>query len=133
MPMTSETMTVREAMTIPDVGMSAPTALNRALMPLAMPMPAPKPSSEAVRPSRSASPSTLSSTWRRIAPKERSMANSRSRCATVMEKALKMMKAPTIRATPPKASSAGLSTAPRASLTALAPSAALCFPVFTSA
>ena len=47
---------------------------------------------------------TSASTWRRVAPSERSMANSRIRWATVIEKALKMMNAPTITATPPKAS-----------------------------
>jgi hypothetical protein len=41
-------------------------------------------------------------------PSARSIANSRVRWATVIEKALKMMKAPTKTATPPKASSAGV-------------------------
>ena len=42
------------------------------------------------------------------------MANSRRRCATVMEKALKMMKAPTSTAMPPKDSSAGVRKEPMA-------------------
>ena len=56
----------------------------------------------------SASPVMLSSTWRREAPSARSSANSRRRCATVIEKALKMMKAPTSTATPPKREQAGV-------------------------
>ena len=126
-------MMVRGASAMPDVGMSAPTAWNSALMPLAMPMPAAMPSSEATRPSAPASPITLASTWRRVAPSERSMANSRMRCATVIEKALKMMKAPTITATPPKASRIVRSTLPMASLMALVLSAIDCADVFTSA
>ncbi len=124
---------VRGARAMPDVGMSAPTALNRALMALAMPMPAAMPSSEATTPSAPASPITLASTWRRVAPSERSMANSRMRWATVIEKALKMMKAPTITATPPKASRMVRKTLPMASLTALVESATLCAEVLTSA
>ena len=59
------------------------------------------------RPWRRLRRSRSTSTWRRVAPSARSMANSRRRWATVIEKALKMMKAPTNTATPPKASSAG--------------------------
>ena len=44
--------------------------------------------------------------WRRDAPMVRSVANSRVRCATVIESVLKMTKAPTKRAMPPKPSSA---------------------------
>jgi hypothetical protein len=61
------------------------------------------------------------------------MANSRRRCATVIEKALKMMKAPTSTAMPPKESSAGLRKVPIASLICLVWSAAACVPVFTTA
>ena len=46
----------------------------------------------------------------REAPSARSMANSRRRCATVIENALKMMNAPTSTAMPPKESSAGRGT-----------------------
>ena len=126
-------MMVRGASAMPDVGMSAPTAWKSALMPLAMPMPAAMPSSEATRPRAPASPITLASTWRRVAPSERSMANSRMRCATVIENALKMMNAPTITATPPKASRIVRSTLPMASLMALVLSAIDCADVFTSA
>ena len=61
------------------------------------------------------------------------MANSRRRCATVMEKALKMMKAPTSTAMPPNDSSIGLRNMPMASLRTLVWSAAACVPVLTSA
>ena len=54
-----------------------------------------------------ASPVMLQSTCARDAPSARSIANSRLRCATVIEKALKMMNAPTSTAMPPKASRTG--------------------------
>ena len=47
---------------------------------------------------------TETSTWRRDAPIVRSVANSRVRCATVIEKVLKMTNAPTKRAIAPNAS-----------------------------
>ena len=61
----------------------------------------------------------LQSTCEREAPSARSRANSRRRCATVMEKALKMMKAPTNTAMPPKLSNTGRRKVPMASLSAL--------------
>ena len=91
------------------------------------------PSSDANTPIARASVATLTSTWRRDAPRARTMANSRRRCATVIEKALKMMKAPTSTAMPPKDSSAGLRNVPIASLICLVWSAAACAPVLTSA
>ena len=62
---------------------------------------------------RAASPSltTARQTWRRDAPSVRSSANSRMRWATVIEKVLKMMKAPTNSAMPANASSEGLQEA----------------------
>ncbi len=60
------------------------------------------------------------------------MASSRRRWATVIEKALKMMKAPTSTAMPPKLSSTGLRKAPIESLTDLVWSAAAWAPVLTS-
>ena len=80
-----------------------------------------------------ASPVMLQSTCARDAPSARSIANSRRRCATVIEKALKMMNAPTSTAMPPKLSSTGRRNAPMASLSALVWSAAACAPVLTSA
>ena len=48
----------------------------------------------------SASASDARSTCRRLAPSVRSSANSRVRCATVIENVLKIMNAPTNSATP---------------------------------
>ncbi len=79
-----------------------------------------------------ASPVMLQSTCAREAPSARSIANSRRRWATVIEKALKMMKAPTSTAMPPKLSSTGRRKAPIASLSALVWSAAAWAPVLTS-
>ena len=131
-PTSSATTIVRGLRARPPVGRSAPTALKSASMALATPSPATRPSSDAARPIVRASPVTVASTWRRDAPRARSMANSRRRWATVIEKALKMMKAPTNTATPPKASSAGC----RNELIELEASllwlAAACAPVLTS-
>ena len=87
---------------------------------------------DATTPSASASAATAASTWRRVAPSERSSANSRVRCATVIEKVLKMMNAPTSSAAPEKASSAGVRKPPMLSLICLASSAAACSPVLIS-
>ena len=51
--------------------------------------------SEEITPTMAASPSTERNTWRRLAPTTRSRASSRVRCPTVMEKVLKIVKAPT--------------------------------------
>ncbi len=75
---------------------------------MANPIPATSPMIDAVTPTASASPSTLRSTWRRIAPSVRSIANSRMRWATVIEKVLKMTNAPTSTAAPANASRAGV-------------------------
>ena len=48
----------------------------------------------------SASAATAARIWPRVAPSARSIANSRVRCATVIEKVLKMMNAPTSTAAP---------------------------------
>ena len=70
------------------------------------------PTAEARTPSVSASATTDASTWRRLAPRARSMANSRRRWATVMLKALKMMNAPTKTETPANARSTGVRNEP---------------------
>ena len=109
---TSAAMTiVRGSSAMPAVGMSTPRALNSRLMPLATPRPATMPTAEARTPSVSASATTERSTWRRLAPRARSIANSRRRCATVMLKALKMMNAPTKTETPANARSTGVRNA----------------------
>ena len=79
-----------------------------------------------------ASAATAKSTCRRVAPIERSRANSRRRWATEIENVLKMMKAPTSRAAPEKASSAGVRKLPMLSLACLASSAAARSPVLVS-
>ena len=68
-----------------------------------MATPKPTPMTEAVTPTAVASASTDPSTWRRAAPMVRSIANSRERWATVIDSVLKIVKAPTKIATPPKA------------------------------
>ena len=55
---------------------------------------------DATRPITSASTITEVSTWRRDAPIVRSVANSRVRCATVIESVLKITNAPTKSAMP---------------------------------
>ena len=62
-------------------------------------MPSPRPSTDAMAPTTAASATTEASTWRRLAPRARSSASSRVRCATRIEKVLAMMKAPTTSAT----------------------------------
>ena len=106
-PIRSATITVRGSIWIPVAGSPKPTASKRACMPRAMPMPASSPMIDARIPMTSASPITLRSTWPRVAPRVRVIPNSRTRWATVIEKVLKMMNAPTKSATPAKASSAG--------------------------
>ena len=72
------------------------------------PKPPAIPSTEASRPTRAASTRTLTRTWREEAPSVLSIANSRARWATVIEKVLKIRKAPTNTAIPAKTSSAVL-------------------------
>ncbi len=116
---------------MPAVGISAPTAVKSALMALATPRPATMPTAEASTPSVSASATTDVSTWRRLAPRARSIANSRRRWATVMLKALKMMNAPTKTETPANARSTGVRNEPIASAVSAVASAAACSPVLT--
>ena len=47
---------------------------------------------------------TVQRTWREVAPSVRSVANSRARCATVIDSVLAITNDPTKRAMPPKAS-----------------------------
>ena len=89
------------------------------------------PTAEASTPSVSASATTEVSTWRRLAPRARSIANSRRRWATVMLKALKMMNAPTKTETPANARSTGVRNEPIASAVSAVASAAACSPVLT--
>ncbi len=105
-PTTSDTTIVRVSMTVPSDGRSAPKDLNSARRPGASTRPSSRPRIEPSRPTSRPSSSTDRITWPREAPSVRSSANSRIRCATVIEKVLKMMNAPTNSAMPPKISSA---------------------------
>ena len=93
---------------IPASGRPKPTALKSAPSSFANPTPARMPSTEAMSPTITASPSTVVSICRRMAPMVRSIANSRMRWATVIEKVLKMTNAPTSTAAPANASNAGV-------------------------
>ena len=71
-------------------------------------MPASSPSRDAPSPITKASSTTLRTSWRRLAPSVRSIANSRVRWATVIENVLKMRNAATNSETPEKMSIAVL-------------------------
>ena len=73
---------------------------------MAIPMPAMRPSADAINPVTNASTTTEVMTCRRLAPIARSSASSRVRCATMIENVLKMMNAPTNSAMNAKTSSA---------------------------
>ncbi len=107
-PSTSARMIVRAAITVPSLGRSISSALNSALMAGANPMPASSPSSDAPIPITNASSTTLRTSWRRLAPSVRSIANSRVRWATVIENVLKIRNAATNSETPEKMSIAVL-------------------------
>jgi hypothetical protein len=71
---------------------------------LASARPAKSPTIDASVPITSASNMTERSTWPRDAPSVRNVANSRVRCAIVIERELAITKLPTNSATPPKPS-----------------------------
>ncbi len=104
MPASSDTTTVRVANTVSPCGMVSPKLPNSAVRPFARATPSASPTSDAARPIAPASTITDRSTWRREAPRVRRVASSRERWATVIDSVLKMTKAPTNSATPPKAS-----------------------------
>ncbi len=99
MPTSSETTIVRVSSTVPLSGRSAPNSLNRPSSAGASPIPANRPSTAPTTPSSNPSPTTACMICRREAPSVRSSPNSLVRCATVIEKVLKMMNAPTTSAT----------------------------------
>ncbi len=99
-------MIVRVAITVPVVGRSTPRASNRPLIAGANAIPASRPTTLAPNPISSASSTTELTIWRRFAPSVRSIANSRVRWATVIEKVLKIRKEATNSATPAKIRSA---------------------------
>ena len=84
--------------------MSTPTAMSRFFSPTATAKPAKMPSTEAMRPTATASTSTEPSSWRRLAPSARSSPFSRVRCATVIANVLNIMNPPTSTATTAKIS-----------------------------
>src|SRR6266704_4570264 len=130
-PTTIETITVRSSKTVPVDGRSMPTAPSTPRRPSAITTPNPRPIAEATSPTRPDSSSTEPSTWRRLAPRQRSRASSRVRCATMIEKVLKIRKAPTNSATPANASSA-VEKKPRPSWISLAERCAWSAPVMLS-
>ena len=87
-------------------GSVIPNALSRALSPSAATTPSPRPTVDATSPVSAASPSTEPNTCRRPAPTRRSSASSRVRWPTVIDRVLKIVKAPTNRAMAAKMSSA---------------------------
>ncbi len=105
-PITSETTTVRVSITGVVVGRSIPTALNTAWIPFAKATPPARPASDPTSPISAASAITEPRIWPLEAPRVRSIANSRTRWATVIEKVLKIRNAPTNSATPAKTSRA---------------------------
>ena len=131
-PTSSATMMVRGLSTTVPCGRSCSKALNSAVDALRGDDPERTgPTIEAMSPTISASSSTERSTCRREAPIVRSSANSLVRCATVIEKVLKMMNAPTNSAMPANTSSSVLRKL-RLSLDRVGLSSASCSPVFTS-
>ena len=99
-PSASETRTVRSVKTSPTSGRSPPIAVNS----LASPTPANSPTTEASSPITRPSITTERMTCLREAPSVRSVANSRVRCATVIDSVLKITNAPTNSAIAPKPS-----------------------------
>ena len=99
-PTSIDTMTVRSAKTRSAVGSSKPNVPKSAWIPSARRRPKARPKSDATMPMTSDSRMTEASTCRRDAPIVRKVANSRVRCATVIEKVLKMTNAPTKSAMP---------------------------------
>ena len=103
-PTSIDTMIVWAAMTVSPSGRSTPSALNSVSMPLATPNPRNRPIVDATRPITRPSSRTERSTCLREAPSVRSVANSRVRCATVIDRVLKITNAPTNSAIAPKPS-----------------------------
>ncbi len=103
-PARSATITVRVSNRSPTFGSVKPTASNSEKRPLARSSPRKSPTTEATTPTTNDSRMTDVRTWRREAPRVRSVANSRIRCAIVMESEFAITKEPTKSAIPPNAS-----------------------------
>ena len=91
---------MRGASTAPLRGMPKPAASNSAPSAAAKPSPATMPINEADAADQQRLAGTAPTICVRVAPSERSSANSRTRWATVIENVLKMMNAPTSSAAP---------------------------------
>ena len=94
-PTTNATTTVRGSSWRDVLGRSIPNAESNPLSPMAIPIPAMRPNTDASNPVTNASTTTEVMTCPRLAPSARSNASSRVRCATMIENVLKMMNAPT--------------------------------------
>jgi hypothetical protein len=103
-PTSRLTTMVRVASTVPACGRSIPAATKSEFIPTPSPRPTKSPTTDASRPITKPSRMTERSTCRREAPSVRRVANSRVRCATVIESVLKMTNAPTNSAIAPKPS-----------------------------
>ncbi len=94
-PTSSATTIVRGSSWVDVLGRSMLNAERSPWSPMAIPIPATIPRTEANSPTANASTITDVSTCRRLAPSVRSRASSRVRWATMIENVLKMMNAPT--------------------------------------
>ena len=103
-PSRSETRTVLGAITSAVGGSFRPSAPTTAFSPIASTIPTSTPMTDATSPTTAASTRTEVITCRRVAPSARNNASSRLRWVTTMLKVLKMMKAPTNKATKPNTS-----------------------------
>ena len=104
MPTASETTIVRVSNVRPLFGSVKPTTSKSLKRPLPRARPRKRPTTDATRPITSASRMTERSTCRLEAPIVRRVANSRVRCAIVIESEFAITKAPTKSATPANAS-----------------------------
>ena len=104
MPTRSETTIVRVSKSRPLFGRVKPAASKSQKRSDASPRPRKSPITEAGMPTTSASITIEPSTWRREAPRVRTVANSRVRCAIVIESEFAITKLPTKRAMPANAS-----------------------------
>ena len=94
----------RGSNTSPEFGSVKPTASKSLKSPFASRSPRKRPTIDATTPTTSASTMTEPRTWRFVAPIVRSVANSRVRCAIVIESEFAMTNEPTKSAIPPNAS-----------------------------
>ena len=93
-PSSRPTITVRGSTTVPVVGRSMPSAVEQAPITCAKPIPASDADDRGAEPDqRTPRATTAARIWRREAPSVRSIANSRVRWATVIEKVLKIRNA----------------------------------------